>query len=144
LALGDFMTIVGFGFTKLNVERKGVAKGKISIKNNINVKNVTTTDLSLGKNKEAGLVFTFEFKSVYEPDIADISIEGEVIFLEEAKKVKEVLDKWKKDGKVEGEILGDVLNTALSKSNVQALIMSRDLNIPAPFPLPKVGIKKPE
>ena len=138
------MTVVGFSFTKLHVERKGVAKGKLSVKNNINVKKVESTDLSLGKNKEAGLAFTFEFKSIYEPEIGEIIIEGEVIYLLDSKKVKEVLDRWKKESKVEAEILGDVLNAALSKCNIQALIMSRDINLPAPIPLPKVGIKKPE
>jgi len=105
---------------------------------------VESTDLSLGKNKEAGLAFTFEFKSIYEPEIGEIIIEGEVIYLLDSKKVKEVLDRWKKESKVEAEILGDVLNAALSKCNIQALIMSRDINLPAPIPLPKVGIKKPE
>ena len=138
------MSIVGFSFTKLHVERKGVAKGKLSVKNNINVKKVESTDLSLGKNKEAGLAFTFEFRSIYEPEIGEIIIEGEVIYLLDSKKVKEVLDRWKKESKVEAEILGDVLNAALSKCNIQALIMSRDINLPAPIPLPKVGIKKPE
>ncbi len=136
------MTVVGFGFTRLNVERKGLAKGKISIRNNINVKNVDTTDLSLGKNKESGLVFTVEFKSVYEPAVGEITIEGEVIYLAEAKKVKETLDKWKKEQKVENAVLGEVLNAALGKCNIQALILSRDINLPAPIPLPKVGIKE--
>jgi hypothetical protein len=139
---GDFMTVVGFSFTKMHVERKSAARGKLSIKNNINIRKIDSTDLSLGKSKEAGLVFTFEYKSVYEPEVGDISLEGEVIYLLDAKRVKDVLDRWKKESKVDSDILGEVLNAALSKCNIQAIILSRDLNLPSPIPLPKVGIKK--
>jgi hypothetical protein len=138
------MAVVGFNFTKMNIERKLVARGKISIKNNINIKDIAETDLSLGKSKEAGLVFSFEFKSIYDPQVGDITIEGEVIYLMETKKVKEVLDKWKKDKKVDNDIAGEVLNTALAKCNIQALILSRDINLPSPIPLPKIGIRKDE
>jgi hypothetical protein len=135
------MTVVGFNFTKINVERKQVPRGKIGIRNNINIKDITETDLSLGKSKESGLIFKFEFKSIYEPEVADITFNGEILYLTEAKKVKEVFDKWKKEKKVEGSVLGEVLNSALTKCNIQALILSQELNLPSPIPLPKVGMK---
>jgi hypothetical protein len=135
------MTVVGFNFTKINVERKQVPRGKIGIKNNINIKDITETDLSLGKSKETGLIFKFEFKSVYEPDVADITFTGEILYLTEAKKIKEVLDRWKKEKKVDGVVLGEVLNSALTKCNIQALILSQELNLPSPIPMPKIGVK---
>jgi hypothetical protein len=135
------MTVVGFNFTKINVERKQVPRGKIGIKNNINIKDITETDLSLGKSKETGLIFKFEFKSVYEPDVADITFTGEILYLTEAKKIKEVLDRWKKEKKVDGAVLGEVLNSALTKCNIQALILSQELNLPSPIPMPKIGVK---
>jgi len=136
------MTVVGFNFTKINVERKQVPRGKIGIRNNINIKDIAETDLSLGKSRETGLIFKFEFKSVYEPDVADITFNGEILYLTDSKKLKEVLDKWKKEKKVEGGVLGEVLNSALTKCNIQALILSQELNLPSPIPMPKLGVKK--
>ena len=36
------------------------------------------------------------------------------------------------------EVMEQVINTALNKSNVEALILSRDINLPPPIPLPKI------
>ena len=53
-------------------------------------------------------------------------------------KVKEILKSWKKDNKVDKDILGPIYNTILSKCNVQAIVLSRDIQLPPPIPLPKV------
>ena len=46
------MPIVGFNFTKIDVERKGGnISGKVNISNNISIKNVEIKDLALGKTK---------------------------------------------------------------------------------------------
>ena len=135
-----FMTIVGFNFTKIYVERMGSPKGKINIKNNVGIKNVEEADLSLGKSKQSGLRFVFEFTSNYEPKIGEITLTGEVLYLADDKTVKEVLKGWKKDKKVQKDITAAVLNTVLQKSNIQALMLARDINLPPPIPLPKVNV----
>jgi len=134
------MTIVGFNFTKINVERKGLAKGKINIKNNVGIKSVEEADLSLGKSKQSGLRFVFEFTSKYEPDVGEIMITGDVLYLEDEKKVKSVLKDWKKDKKIPKELTATILNTVLQKCNIQALMLARDINLPPPIPLPKVNV----
>ena len=53
------------------------------------------------------------------------------------KKVKKAIDGWKKEKKVDKDIMTQVLNTALTRCNVQALILSQDLNLPPPIPLPR-------
>jgi hypothetical protein len=136
------MTVVGFNFTKISSERMQIAKGKINIKNNITITNVDKTDLAFGSSTEAGLLFNFEFKSSYEPNVGEIIMLGDVLYLTDSKKVKEVLDQWKKDKKIPNEIWSDVLNNALSKCNIQALLLSRDINLPPPIPLPKVGVRQ--
>lgn len=134
------MTIVGFNFTKIHVERKKPAKGKINIKNNISIKKVEEADLSLGKSKQSGLKFIFEFVSLYDPKIGDITLAGEVLYLMPEKQVKEVLKGWKKDKKVPKDLTAAVLNTVLQKCNIQALMLARDINLPPPIPLPKVNM----
>ena len=132
--------IVGFGFTKLSAERKEAAKGKIDINNNVTIKNVEEADISFGKNNQSVIKFLFEFTSKYEPNVGTILFEGELLYMEEPKKSKEILSGWKKDKKVPKELMAGLLNTILTKCNIQALILSQEINLPAPIPLPKVQI----
>ena len=136
--------IVGFGFTKLSAERNEAAKGKIDINNNVTIKNVEEADLSLGKDKQNVLKFVFEFTSKYQPNIGNILFEGELLYLEDPKKVKEILSSRKKEKKIQKELMAGLLNTILTKCNVQALIISQEVNLPPPIPLPKVQISQPE
>ena len=135
------MAVVGFNFIKMNVERKQPVTGKIKIGNNVSVKSVESHTIMLGKTKNEGVKFTFEFTSKYEPDIGSILITGEVIYLEEQKKVREILASWKKNKKVSKEVMTEMLNTVLDRCNIQALVLSRDMNMPPPVPLPKVNVE---
>ena len=131
------MAIIGSSFTKINAEKKAPAKGKINISNNASIKSVEEYPLP-GKTTQKGLKFTFGFVSKYEPNIGEINIQGNVILLLEAKKGVEVIANWKKDKKLPKEVMTPVLNTALTKCNIQALILSRDIGLPPPIPLPKI------
>lgn len=136
--------IVGFGFTKLSAERKEAAKGKIDINNNVTIKSVEESDLALGRDKQNVLRFIFEFTSKYEPSVGTILFEGELLYLEDPKKAKEILNGWKKDKKIPKELMAGLLNTILTKCNVQALILSQEINLPSPIPLPKVQMQAPD
>lgn len=138
------MAIVGLNFDKLIVERKDNISGKVTINNNISIKDIEERDLSLGKTKQNGLRFKFEFTSKYNPDLAEIKINGDVMYLEDAVKVKKILDEWKKDKKIDKEILTPVLNSALTKCNIQALILSKEVNLPPPLNLPKLKPREKE
>ena len=131
--------IVGFGFTKLSAEKGETAKGKIDINNNVSIKDLQEDNFALGKDKQQNVLrFIFEFTSNYEPKIGKILFEGELLYMEEPKKAKEILSGWKKDKKLPKELMGGLLNTILTKCNVQALILSQQVNLPPPIPLPKV------
>ena len=136
--------IVGFGFTKLSAEKKEPATGKIDINNNVSIKDVVEVSLSLRKDKLNVIKFKFEFASQYEPNVGSILFEGEVLYLDEPKNIKEILSSWKKDKQIPKEIMGGLLNSILSKCNVQALILSQDVNLPPPIPMPKVQMVAPE
>ncbi|MBU0535696.1 MAG: hypothetical protein KKE20_01930 [Nanoarchaeota archaeon] len=135
------MAIVGFGFTKMLIEKKGDIKGKININNNVSITNVEETNFSFGSAKQKGLKVLFEFKSQYQPDIAEILFEGNVLDLEDEKSVDDLLKGWKKDKKLPPKVMEPIINSILMKCNIQALIMSKELNLPPPIPLPKVGTK---
>ena len=64
------MAIVGFEFTKINVNNKETAKGKINISNNVGITDVKKADMQLGTTKQSGIKFLFEYISAYEPDFS--------------------------------------------------------------------------
>ena len=137
--------IVGFGFTKLNVEKGETAKGKIDINNNVSIKDIQEDNFSLGKDKQQNVLrFVFEFASKYEPNVGSVLIEGDLLYMEDSKKAKEIINSWKKDKKIDKELMTGLLNTILTRCNVQALIMSQQVNLPPPIPLPKVQIQEAE
>jgi hypothetical protein len=132
------MVIVGINFTKINVEKKSLIAGKVNINNNISIKDVEEKDLALGKSKQKGLRFLFEFTSKYEPDIGHIFLNGDVIYLGEEKQIKDLATGWKKNKRLPKEIMTHILNNVLTKCNIEALILSGVINLPPPIPLPKV------
>ena len=134
--------IVGFGFTKLSAEKKEAAKGKIDINNNVSIKDIKEDSFSFGSNKQNVIKFIFEFTSKYEPSVGNILFEGELLYMEDPKNTKEILSSWKKDKKIPKEIMGGLLNTILTKCNVQALILSQEVNLPPPIPMPKVQLQQ--
>ena len=89
------MPIVKINVHKVNAERSLKAKGgQVKINNNVSIKNVEDLDFSVDGKK--GLKFTFDFSCNYEPDLGKIDVEGQVLFVDEASKVDEVQELWKK------------------------------------------------
>ncbi len=140
MQLGGTLVIIGFSYKKFNVERKGIPTGKINISNNIVIQNVEEKQLSLGgKERQEGLIFTFEFTSNYEPNIGSIALTGEIVYMEDPKVVKEISKNWKKDKKLPPDIMKGIMNNILTRCIVQALILSQDVNLPSPIPLPQLS-----
>jgi len=135
------MPIIGFGFTKILAERKPSAPGKVSINNNLQIKDVQETEIEMGDVKQKGLTFIFEFTVKYEPGYGSIDLNGYVLFVEESKEIAKITESWKANKKLPPVIVEGVINSILAKSNVQALILSQELNLPAPVELPKLSAK---
>ena len=132
------MTTLGFNFNEIRVIRKEGAKGKINIKNNVSIKDIKEQSLNLGDKSQSALKFVFEFASKYDPDLGEIILGGDLLFMDSSEKVKKILNDWKKDKKVPKDIMSGVLNTVLTKCNIEALILSQKVNLPPPIPLPSV------
>lgn len=137
------MTIVGFNFIKVKAEKKNPAKGKININNTIKVTDIKESDLSLDKSK-MGLKVEVEFVSSYDPDIGSISLTGEVLLIEDSKKAGLIVKSWKDKKVLPQDSTTSILNVALTKSNVEALILSQLVNLPPPVQLPKVQVAEPK
>lgn len=134
------MAIVGFNFSKIKANKEKAVSGKVNINNNISLKKVEEAKLDINKAQKA-LKIEYEFSSKYEPEAGSIEIEGSMTLIEESGKADEILAEWKKSKKLPKEVMTDVLNTALTKCNIQALIMSQQISLPPPIQMPKVEAK---
>jgi len=135
------MTVVGLQFTRMLIEKHSAVKGKVQVNNNVALTNVEKTDFVVGPSKQGAAKFYFEFTAKYEPKIADMIFVGFLTFVDEPKKVTELVESWKKDKKLPKEVMSNVLNTILSRCNVEAMLLAREVNLPPPIPLPKVTVK---
>lgn len=134
------MPVLGINFTKINAERKGALEGKINISNNIIVTDVKKHDFKLSGQESVRI--EFKFTADYNPNIGSIVIEGETIIVDQPKKLEEVLAQWKKDKKLPDDILAQVMNNLLTKCNVEALLVGREVGLPPTLNMPKVKINK--
>ncbi len=131
------MTIVKINLYKVNAERNVNSKTtQVRINNNVALKDVQ--EMSFAADGKKGLRFDFMFNCSYEPDLGKIEVAGQVLYIEEAKKVEEVLKNWKKDSKIPVDVMEQIINAALHKGNIQAIKISEDVSLPSPLPLPKV------
>jgi len=137
------MPIIGFNFDKILAQRTNVIKGNVNINHTINITNVKRDEVTLEKKQEI-LKFEFNFKVDYQPNIGNISLDGSVLYMDEPKKLKEFEDSWKKNKRLPTSLTANIINTILIKSNVKALILSQDINLPPQIQLPKASINQSE
>ncbi len=135
------MGIVALNFIKINVEKKKGIDGKVNINNDLVLKDVVERQL-VGKNKQSLADFLFSFTVQYLTEekvaLASILLEGEVVYVDDAAKIKEILDGWKKNKTVQKELLREVMNTAMMKCNVEGILLSKEVNLPPPVGLPQI------
>ena len=129
------MSIIGFNFEKIMIERKGKINSQLKIKNNLSIVNVEQEKLNLTSSGDV-LKFDFEYTADYEPKVGKISLEGHILVMDDPKRVKEVLGGWKKDKKLPKEMMPQILNTVLAKCNIKALGLTQEVNLPPHIKLP--------
>ncbi len=130
------MPVLGFNYTELSAEKMAPVQGKVSINNNVSVTSVDEQEISF--DDQEAVRIEFRYQSEYEPEVANITIEGNIIYVSEQYSTDELVDEWGDSESLPEDAMRDVINNVLSKCNVEAILLSRDLNIPSPIPLPKV------
>ena len=138
------MTVIGFNFNKILVERLGNKQGKLTISNNVSLQNVSEANVPFADDKSKCVKVDFKFESKYDPEIAQIVLQGDFIYMLPKEVAENVLTSWKDKKAIDQSILSPMMNTILNKANVEALLLSKELNLPSPIPLPKVNISTPQ
>lgn len=93
---------------------------------------------------ENGLSVGFVFTSNYEPNIGFIRIEGEIYIPANPKEADNALKEWKSSGKkhLPQEMAETVHNSIISNCMMETAVISREVQLPPPFPIPHVQIGK--
>lgn len=131
------MTIVKINLHKVHAERNLNSQGgQIRINNNVSLKDVES--MAFAADGKKALKFNFAFNCQYEPDLGKIDVEGQVLFVDDEKKVDDIKKGWDKSKKIPMDVMEQIVNAALHKGNIQAIKVSEEVSLPSPLPLPKV------
>ena len=135
------MQIIGFNLTKISVERKEKAEGKIEVKQNINIDDISKDKINISENEILKLNFTFNVD--YTPDFAKVELKGQTVLLPEKEELKEILKNWKKK-EIPEKFRVPLFNFIMSKCNIKALNLEDEMALPLHIPMPKLSPKKQE
>ncbi len=137
------MKIIGFNFNKISVEKKSSEFRNTKIKNTIDVTNVDPVKNEILPQKEDLVGVSFKFSIDYTEDKAKIELEGVVLLALDQKDSKRIIKEWKEKN-LSDDFKVPLFNLILRKSNIKALALSDEMNLPPHVKLPslQIGDKK--
>ncbi|MEX0932635.1 MAG: hypothetical protein WDZ77_00865 [Candidatus Pacearchaeota archaeon] len=131
------MKIVGFNFNKISVEKTSDNYKDLKINTKIDVTEVKQIKSEVFQSKENLIEVKFNYSITYSPKIAEVSFSGAMLTLVDDKTAKEFIKSWKKKQFPEEHKI-PLFNVILKKSNLKALELEDELNLPLHIPLPTV------
>lgn len=132
------MPIIGFKFESMEAKRnKAATGGEIKINSMPRITSVKEVNIPTLSKKALGL--GFDFVTRYDPQIGEIKISGEVLYLSD--KNAQILKKWR-DKKILPEDMNvEVLNHLFRQCLLKISNLADDLQLPPPIQLPRVKPK---
>ena len=130
------MKILGFNFTKIGIEKLKEVSSKVKVNTKIDI-------TSINEVKEGILKADFIYEVIYNPEIANISLKGNIFLLIEDNELsKEIVKNWKdnKDKKI-NSFKVSIFNLILRKANIKALDLEEQVGLMPHMPLPSFKAK---
>ena len=130
------MKILGFNFTKIGIEKLKEVSSKVKVNTKIDIS-------SINEVKEGILKADFVYEIIYNPEIANIKLEGNLFLLVEDNNLsKEIAENWKnsKDKKI-NSFKVSIFNLILRKANIKALDLEEQVGLMPHMPLPSFKAK---
>jgi len=137
------MRLIGFNFTKISIKKLSNGLKDLKINTNININNIEKASTDIIKIKEDILSLKFEYELDYSPNIAKIEIEGNALLAVDSKISKEILKMWE-DKKLPDDFRVSILNIIYKKSNIKAIELEEEMNLPTHIPMPVLSKPKEE
>ena len=87
------MQIIGFNLTKVLVERQEKLEGKLEVKQNIDISDVSKEKIPFSEGEAVKI--NFNFTVTYDPDFAKLNLEGYLVLIVDKEELKKFLKSWK-------------------------------------------------
>lgn len=133
------MPIIGFHIKSISADKRNLPKDRIDINSTPSIVSVNKTTVGL-KKKEEALNISFQFTTKYEPDVGEIKIEGDVMFI--GNKLDNVIKLWNKEKKILPEVEVEVKNFLFRKCMTIGINLSESMNLPPPLMFPTIVVNK--
>ena len=135
------MSIIGLSFDSVqgnrDKEKRLTAEMKVNSVPRINdVKEVSVP--TIGDKKVLSL--TFDFVTNYDPNVGEIKVSGDLLYM--AKDNKVLLKQWSKEKKLPEDTSLEILNYLFRKCLLKVSIIAEDLQLPPPIPMPTIKPKE--
>lgn len=93
---------------------------------------------------ENGLSIGFVFISNYEPNVGFVRIEGEINLTTSPEEANRAIKEWgaSENKRLPQEIAETVHNSIISNCIIETAVISREISLPPPFPIPHVQLEK--
>ncbi|MFH0862671.1 MAG: hypothetical protein V1875_06555 [Candidatus Altiarchaeota archaeon] len=130
------MTVLNFKLNKISGSRRDRNVKSIEIK-----ANSTILSVKKDKDKRIGdyLLVNFKYSVEYAPEVGEIFLEGFLWY--QHPKLDSVYSDLKDKVELKNEAIKEISNSVIQESIIEALDMSRKLQLPAPIQLPTVTVK---
>lgn len=100
---------------------------EVQVSTNVNVTSV--------KPVSNGVLLSFITSIIYSPSIAQVTIRGDLMISDEKEKTEEIMNLHAKKQPFPPMIVESILGYSI----VEATLVAKTLNIPPPFPMPRIG-----
>ena len=131
------MKIIGFNFDKIHIEKISDTRKDLKINTNVDITDVKSSKQKLFQTKEEVIEIKFSYEVDYSPDIAKISLSGHIVLLIDSKTAKNFVKEWK-NKKLPEEHRLIIFNVIMKKSNLKAIQLEDEMNLPLHISLPSV------
>ncbi len=132
------MNLLGFNLNKISAERLEGGKGNIKITPNVKIEDIQAVKQGAIKTKDEFLGVKFSYILDYESNFAKIEFSGNLLVSVEPKLAREIIKEWK-DKKLHEGFRVFLFNVILRKSNIKAIELEDELNLPLHIPFPSVS-----
>jgi len=135
------MPIIGMKFDSMEAKRENVPqKGEIKVNSTPRITSAKLITLP-SINKKA-LALNFDFVTTYSPEIGEVKISGELLYMSEEN--PKILKQWTSKKTLPENVNIEVLNHLFRQCLLKVANIADDLQLPPPLAIPRVAPKQKE
>ncbi len=132
------MKLVGFTYDKISAEKYTTELKDLKIETSLNIDSIEENPAKSPNPDIKFLNFSFTSSINYSKKIAKIELVGKMVLSVDSSLAKNILKDWKKK-ELKDEVRFSVFNGILEKTNIKALQLEEELNLPPHFRLPSLA-----